>query len=226
MRGKILEIACFNLQSAIIAQQAGADRIELCEDYVAGGITPSREMILQAKKAVQIPLHVIIRPRAGDFYYTAQEVEQMKKDIAFCKTHHINGVVLGCLTSEKKVDLKLCKELLNLSRPMTVTFHRAIDICENILEEVEHLVEMGFDRVLTSGGKKTALEGKDNLRKLSEKFEGKIILLAGGGIRSTNISEILRAANCSEYHSAAFVGSSTVCDATEIKNLKKSFNSI
>lgn len=220
MSEKILEIACFNLESAIVAEEAGADRIELCDDYNSGGVTPSYERILLTKKAIRIPLHVIIRPRGGDFIYSPEEIGQMKRDILFCKTHNVNGVVFGCLTSEKKVDLNICRDLLTLSRPMKVTFHRAIDVCESLNSGVERLVDIGFDRVLTSGGENSSWEGKNALKALFEKFNDKIIVLPGGGIRSTNISEIIKTTNCSEYHSAALLGNSALCDANEIKSMQ------
>src|SRR6478672_10939373 len=159
----LLEIACFNIESCLLAQQAGADRIEFCADYSVGGITPTHTDILKAKRLLQIPLHVIIRPRGGNFVYTNEEIETIKNDILFCKENRINGVVFGVLTSENKIDRLLNEKLVELAGPMSTTFHRAIDECTDIEEAVSDLIDLGFTRVLTSGGKQNALAGINSL---------------------------------------------------------------
>lgn len=221
---KILEIACFNLESVFIAQTSGADRIELCTNYPLGGITPSEELMLEVRNSAKIPVFVIIRPRGGNFVYSRQEIEEMKKSILFCKQHNMDGLVFGCLTKENKIDEHLCHELISLSNPLPVTFHRAIDTCLDPSEEIQKLVKHGFKRVLTSGGQNTAYEGKKNLRKLNSDHRNKITIMPGGGIRSENISEIMNESQCDEYHSAALINDSVVCDANEIKKMKTILN--
>lgn len=142
----ILEIACFNLESCLLAQQSGADRIEFCADYSVGGVTPNYHDILKAREILQIPLHVIIRPRGGDFNYSQSEIDVMKKDIEFCKANKINGVVFGVLTNDKKINKTINKELVDLAGNMSTTFHRAIDECADIKEAMNDLTSLGFKK--------------------------------------------------------------------------------
>ena len=217
----VLEIACFNVQSGLIAQEAGADRIEFCADYKAGGITPTTNDILEARKLLHIPLHVIIRPRGGNFIYDAEELELMKRDILLCKEHNIDGVVLGVLNSNNTIDVKTNKELVELAKPMSVTFHRAIDACSDIEKAFSEIIELGFNKVLTSGGKQTALEGIEVLKKCQQKFGEKISIMPGGGIRSNNLELIKNETRCYEFHSAALMDSTGITDTIEIKHIKE-----
>ena len=217
----VLEIACFNVQSCLIAQQAGADRIEFCADYKAGGITPTVNDILETRKLVRIPLHVIIRPRGGNFVYDNKEIEMMKRDVIFCKKHQIDSVVLGILNSNNTIDLKANKELIELAKPMSVTFHRAVDACSDIEKAMEEIIELGFNKVLTSGGKQNALEGIEVLKKLQKIFGEKISIMPGGGIRSNNLELIKNETRCYEFHSAALMDSTGITDTIEIKHIKE-----
>lgn len=217
---KKLEIACFNLESAILAERAGADRIELCDNYKAGGITPSHESIKKAAREIKIPVHVIIRPRGGDFVYSTNELEQMKKDVAFCKTQHIQGIVFGCLTIQNEIDLHVCKELIDLAKPMSLTFHRAIDYCGDIDSQLEIISTLGVNRVLTSGTKDSAIEGITIINQLQTKFRNDIIVMPGGGIRSTNLERLLKQTHSTEVHSAAITDNSYICNEEEIKKMK------
>lgn len=223
---KCLEIACFNLESAQLAQSAGADRIELCENYAEGGVTPSEELICEIRKHVNIPVHVIIRPRGGSFYYSELERYEMKNSILLCKQHNIHGVVIGCLLPDNTIDVKACKEFIELAGPMKVTFHRAIDVCKDIKTEIQKLIDLGIERVLTSAGKESAQAGKDILSNLQADFGDKIIILPGGGIRSSNLGELATITNCNEYHSAAILKNTQVCDELEIKTMKRILNSL
>lgn len=215
-----LEIACFNLESCLAAQNAGADRIEFCADYSLGGITPNHHDILKAKALLHIPLHVIIRPRGGDFNYSQSEIELMKKDIVFCKTNNIDGVVFGVLTDDKKINNPINKELVGLAGNMSTTFHRAIDECVDIQEAMNNIISLGFTRVLTSGGKSNAIEGIEVLEDCQRKFGDQIIIIPGGGIRHCNLQELIRATNCKEYHSAAVTYKNEEIDIEEVKQLK------
>jgi copper homeostasis protein len=216
----VLEIACFNVQSCELAQEAGADRIEFCDNYSLGGITPSQTDIFEVKKLLQIPLHVIIRPRGGNFVYDTEEIEMMKHDILFCKEHNINGVVFGVLNPDNTIDVKANKELVELAKPMSVTFHRAIDECVDIKKALGEIIGLGFNMVLTSGGKQNALEGIETLKNCQEKFGEKITIIPGGGIRSNNIGLIAKETGCIQFHSAALTNSSDIADANEIKYLQ------
>jgi len=150
----LLEIACFNFASCEIAQKAGAHRIEFCADYRSGGITPSEKDITQIKKSIHIPVHVIIRPRGGDFIYSTEEINKMKESILLCKQHGIDGVVFGVLNSDRTINLQVCIELLELAKPMKSVFHRAIDQVNDIENEIEKLISLKFESVLTSGRKR------------------------------------------------------------------------
>lgn len=215
-----LEIACFNLESCLLAQQSGADRIEFCADYSVGGVTPNHHDILKAREILHTPLHVIIRPRGGIFNYNQSEIDIMKKDIEFCKTNYINGVVFGVLTNDKKINKTINKELVELAGSMSTTFHRAIDECDDIDEAMNDLISLGFNRVLTSGGKSNALEGFKVLKDCQNSFGDKIIIIPGGGIRHNNIKELIQETNCKEYHSAAILNKIEQVDLEEVKQLK------
>lgn len=216
---KILEIACFNIQSAVIAEKNGADRIELCENYSEGGVTPSFEIIKEVRKKIKIPLHVIIRPRAGDFIYTASELQTMKEQILFCREHNINGVVFGILKEDNTVNVEANKSLKQLAGPLSVTFHRAIDQCAKINEEFQKLIDIGIDRVLTSGGQSSAPAGINVLADLQKQFGTQIRIMPGGGIRSANLSQLMES-NCFEFHSAATTGTDIITDSLEVQTMR------
>lgn len=215
-----LEIACFNVQSCTLAQEAGADRIEFCDNYNLGGTTPTEADIIEARKLLHIPLHIIIRPRGGDFVYNDDELEMMKDDIVFCKEQRIDGVVFGVLNSDNTINLNVNEELVELAKPMSVTFHRAIDECNHLENAFQEIIKLGFNKVLTSGGKQNALEGIETLKNYQEKYGEKITIIPGGGIRSNNIELIAKETNCKQFHSAALKGDSGIVNPIEIKNLK------
>ena len=221
LSNKLLEIACFNVESCLLAQEAEADRIEFCADYSVGGITPNHKDISKVKELLHIPLHVIIRPRGGNFNYNEQEIETIKKDIEFCKQHHISGVVFGILTNDKKIDKHINKELVELAGSMSTTFHRAIDECTDMNEALKDIISLGFKRVLTSGGKSNALNGIEVLKYLQEVYHEKIIIIPGGGIRSNNIELISKETGCNEFHSAALINNKELTNNEEIKLLKE-----
>jgi copper homeostasis protein len=161
----VLEVACFDVESCFIAQQAGADRIEFCSNYNSGGVTPLWDDILKVRDGLKIPLHVIIRPREGNFVYSVEEIDMMKRDIFFCKEHKIDGLVFGILNPDNTVNIETTKELVELAKPMSLTFHRAIDACADIEKALEDIIELGFNRVLTSGGQQSAPEGIELLKE-------------------------------------------------------------
>lgn len=217
----LFEIACFNLQSCLIAQKAGAHRIELCENYSFGGISPSENLIIEVRKNLQIDLFVMIRPREGNFVYSEKEFEQMKSKIQFSKQHNCNGVVFGILTGENTVDKKRCKELVELAKPMPCTFHRAFDEIQDSEKALEEIIECGFSRLLTSGKQKTAIQGIELIKTLITKAKDRIIIMPGGGIRSSNISELVFHTQAKEFHSAATLNEMEMVNENEIKNILK-----
>jgi copper homeostasis protein len=217
----LLEIACFNLESCLIAQEEGADRIELCENYKEGGVTPSEQVITEVRSKLKIPVHVIIRPRGGNFLYSLPEIETMKNSILFCKEQGIHGVVFGILNEDKTVNVAICEELVKLAKPMSVTFHRAVDECDDLRIEIEKLITLGVNRVLTSGGMPNAERGMDVIKNLQGHFQNKIIIMPGGGIRSAIISEIAKVTGAKEFHSSALLNNSFVADKNEIRLMKR-----
>jgi copper homeostasis protein len=192
-----------SVESAIIAQVAGADRVELCANLAEGGTTPSLGIITATRQSIYIPLHVIIRPRSGDFHYTFIEFEVMKSDIQAVKQAGADGVVLGILMSDGTIDVERTKVLVDLARPMSVTFHRAFDMASEPTQALEDVIKTGADRLLTSGQQKTAFEGKELIAKLVEKSRERIIIMPGAGINETNINELINATHANEFHMSA-----------------------
>lgn len=198
------EVCANGIESCLAAQAAGANRVELCASIPEGGTTPSYGEILTARKLLNSTrLHVIIRPRGGDFLYTALEVERMTADIDICKKLGVDGVVFGCLTKAGTIDIPTNRALLEHAQGMSVTFHRAFDQCRNPFDALEQLVSLGFDRILTSGQQATAEKGIDLLRQLQQKAQGRITILAGCGVNETNISYIAENTQINEFHFSA-----------------------
>lgn len=224
MKKRILEIACFDFESAIRAQEAGADRIEFCKDYLVGGISPDINEIVLLRKNVSIPLHIIVRPRSGNFLYSKKEFSDMCTFAEACIDAGADGLVLGFLNSEDQIEKKQAKEFLNLCKDVPLTFHRAIDVCLDLSEAIKTLIDLGYSSVLTSGGARTALIGLSQLKSLQNEFGKLITLIPGGGIRSNNISEIMKS-ECAVYHSAAIARDGKTADVEEIKKLKTSIES-
>jgi copper homeostasis protein len=198
----ILEICASNYQSAINAQEAGAQRIELCSELAIGGITPSYGLIKQTVKALSIPVFVLIRPRSGNFTYTDSEFEIMKRNIQLCKDLGCSGIVSGVLNEDNTIDVKRTQELIEITKPLPFTFHRAFDWTPNPSEAIKQLITIGADRVLTSGQESSAEQGLSLLSSLKAQVEDKIIILPGGGINSDNIIHF-KINGFSEAHASA-----------------------
>ena len=218
---KKLEIACFNLESALIAQENGADRIELCSRIKVGGTTPTVVIIENAKQNVSVDLYVMIRPRGGNFVYSDEEFQLMKQDILKIKTIGVTGFVFGILTNNNTIDIEKNKELIDLAEPIPCTFHRAFDAVENYNKALENVIECGFSTVLTSGTFSNVMEGKNVLRELVIQAKDRITIMPGGGLRSTNISELDELVNANFYHSSAIIDGSEIANSEEIIQLKK-----
>ena len=198
-----LETIAFNIESCKTAQAAGANRIELCDNPGEGGTTPSYGFIKAARKVLTIDLFPIIRPRGGDFLYSDDEFEIMKMDIQVCKNIGCDGVVFGILNGDATIDKERCKILVQLAYPMSVTFHRAFDRVIDPSQALEDVIECGFERILTSGFHPTAIEGIDNLKKLIQIADNRIIIMPGSGIRASNIGELAQTTAAVEFHSSA-----------------------
>lgn len=186
---KKVEIACSNITSVIHANKGGASRIELFENLPEGGCTPSYGMIKKAKEISQVPIYVMIRPRGGNFRYSQNELEIMQEDIALCRQLDVDGIVFGVLDENNEVDINRCHELLSKWNYKAATFHRAFDVTKDLEKSINTLIELGFERVLTSGGRHTAIEGVDNILDLYRKYKDKISLMAGSGITAENANK-------------------------------------
>jgi len=218
-----LEIACFNLESSLIAAQSGADRIEFCADYASGGITPSIEDFKKLKAFTSIPVYIMIRPRSGDFVYSESEIETMKTCIADFKKAGADGFVFGLLNTDNTL-AETNQELVKLAGDAPCTFHRAFDKTPDLFNSLEQLIDWGFKTVLTSGGSTSALAGIAQLGKLLEQAHGRIQILPGGGIRSTNIAELADKIPAVFFHSSGIIDGSEIASATEILELKAGMN--
>lgn len=195
------EICCNSFCSAVNAQKGGADRIELCANLEVGGVTPSEEDIRRAVNDLNIRTHVLIRPRGGDFCYSASELDVIEKDILMCKKLGVHAVVLGFLTVEGKIDVALTKRMVRLAAPMDVTFHRAFDeICQNPADALEAVIESGCTRLLTSGCKCTAIQGAETIARLVMQARGRITILAGSGLTPSNVAQLITETGVDEVH--------------------------
>jgi|APLak6261690433_1056193.scaffolds.fasta_scaffold05496_2 copper homeostasis protein len=215
-----LEIACFNLESALIAQENGADRVELCADMDVGGTTPDFKTVLQAREKLTVDLYVMIRPRGGNFVYTDAEFQQMQADIAALKQFNVDGFVFGILNEDKTINVEQNKVLVDLAKPFSCTFHRAFDEVENAFEALEEVIGCGFKTILTSGQKPNVSEGMHRLAELVSKADNRIVIMPGGGLRSTNIEVIQQNTKAVFYHSSAITDGSKTANAIEILTLK------
>ena len=198
-----LEVIGFNIESCTIAQNAGAFRIELCDNEAEGGTTPSLGFIKAARAILSIKLYPIIRPRGGDFLYSNAEFEMMKTDIECCKNEDCDGIVIGILNRDGSVDKQRCQQLVELAYPMGVTFHRAFDRTNDSAKALEDIVEIGCERILTSGQAPTALAGTSLIKVLIQQANDRIVIMPGSGIRSNNIKEIAETTGAKEFHTSA-----------------------
>ncbi len=202
----MIKEACIeNFTQALAAQQAGADRVELCENLAVGGTTPSYGTIKACMEKLEIPPFVMIRPRGGDFTYSAEELEIMQEDIDRCKELGVPAVVFGLLTADGEIDVANTRMLVERARPMQVTFHKAFDELANPLAGIDTLVELGVDRLLTSGTKATAKEGTEILNQLIERANGKLTIVAAGKVTHDNLADLSQAIQTTEFHGKAIV---------------------
>lgn len=221
----MLEIACFNDPSAILAAKSGVGRIELCADYAAGGITPSLSTLHTIRDALQksnlkIRINVMIRPRGGHFTCSVAEFSQMKSNVELFKASNAaDGFVLGILTADKKIDQERNSELVEAANPLPCTFHRALDDVEDLDAAVETIIDCGFTSILTSGGRRSAMGGRERIKELQEKYGERISFILGGGVRSTNVLNLKNETGVQWVHSAAITGSDEEVDEQEVRKM-------
>lgn len=205
MSASILEVAANSVASAFAAEAGGAARVELCSALEVGGLTPSHATIAIARERLGIPVHVLIRPRAGDFVFDDLECEVMQRDIETCKALDCAGVVLGVLDADGEVDVSRCRALMDAARGLSVTFHRAFDFARDPERALETVIALGCDRLLTSGQAAHALAGAETIHKLIERARGRIAIMPGGGIDAHNIAAVAQATGAREFHASAKV---------------------
>jgi len=217
----LIEVCVDSVASAIAAERGGAARVELCSDLLEGGITPSAGLIATVRAKISIGLHPIIRPRPGDFCYSEQEIEIIRRDIEIAKDLGADGVVVGILDPEGNVDVQRTRELVEVARPLSVTFHRAFDMSSNLLSALESVCQTGADRILTSGGEQTCFEGIDAIASLVKSAQGRVAIMAGGGIGPKDAPVIVERTGVHEIH----VGlSSSVPSSMRYRNPKVSIS--
>ncbi len=221
----VLEVIGFNIESCLLAQQAGAHRVELCDGPGEGGTTPSYGFIKAARKVLHIDLYPIIRPRGGDFLYSEDEFEIMKTDIMACRQLGCNGVVTGMLRADGSVDKERCSQLVEIAFPMEVTFHRAFDRTNDPFAALEDIIAIGCERILTSGQKPNAMEGAGLIASLVEKADERIVIMPGSGVRSDNISELSAITKAHEFHTSARININSRMNFTQ-EGLKEKLQSV
>ncbi len=219
-----LEIACFNLNSAVIAQENGADRVELCAEMEVGGTTPDFEITKQVRNLISIDLNVMIRPRGGNFVYSDAEFQQMKNEIIQFKELGVNGFIFGILTENNSINTIQNAELVNLAKPIPCTFHRAFDEVSDAFQSLEEIIECGFRTILTSGQKPNVMEGVNQLAELVTKANNRITIMPGGGLRASNIAFIQEKTKATFYHSSAITDGSETANSEEVTQLKSKLN--
>lgn len=198
-----VEVVVYNIESALKAQEGGADRIELCNNPSEGGTTPSFATIEAIRQNVSLDLYVMIRPRGGDFLYSNYEFHSMKRDISQCQKLSVDGIVFGILNPDGTLDKKRCKELIDKARPLKVTCHRAFDMTRDPFEALEDCIEVGFNRILTAGQQATASYGAELIGQLIKKAKGRIAIMPGSGVNEETVEDIIRESGAKEIHFSA-----------------------
>jgi copper homeostasis protein len=218
MRPYLLEVCAYNVASCIIAEQVGAGRIELCTDASVGGTTPSIDTIKEVKEKVNIPVYAMVRPRGGDFFYNDEEIATIKRDIATCWSLGCEGIATGVATADGRIDTELLKRIVDWAYPMRVTCHRVFDRTPDPFRALEDIIGCGCERILTSGQQNTAVEATGLIAQLIEVAAGRIIIMPGSGVRSSNIKELALTTHAREFHSSARIAGSEMAEEQELRN--------
>lgn len=200
----LLEICCYSAKDVQLAAEGGAQRVELCNGYEVGGTTPSPGNLILAKSLCKIPVYVMIRPRGGNFFYTKTEKKVMLKDIEMALLNKADGIVFGALNKDGSIDQEFCKQALALCGKTPTTFHRAIDICENVKDAIDFLIKIGMENILTSGGQTKAIQGIEQLKMMQSYANNKIHIMAGSGLNAENILSFARI-GLRHFHSSASI---------------------
>jgi copper homeostasis protein len=196
----LLEVCVDSVESAMAAELGGALRVELCDNLLEGGTTPSAGAVAVTRDRIAVKLHVMIRPRGGDFLYSQLELDVMRRDIVAAKQYGADGVVFGVLTEDGSVDVEHTRELVEIARPLSVTFHRAFDVTRDPFDALEQLVRLGVDRILTSGQESSVVEGLDVLAELVRRSGDRVVVMPGGGVTERNIAKVVAATGAREIH--------------------------
>lgn len=218
-----MEVCANGLASALAAQQGGATRVELCDNLSEGGTTPSYAQIKLAKEQLTVQIYPIIRPRGGDFLFSELEFNLMMEDVKICKSLGCDGIVIGILNADGDVDVKRCSILIDLAKPMKVSFHRAFDMSKDLDKSLEDIISLGCERILTSGGEVSAIQGAEKIKHLIKLAQGRIVLMPGAGIRENNVAEIIQKTGALEFHATA---KRQVRSEMKFKNLSLSMGTI
>lgn len=200
---RFVECCCTSPEEVMEAVAGGARRIELCEDLLCGGVTPSRKLLEEVLSFCPVPVNVLVRPRGGDFVYSAEEEVQMSAAIRMCNDMKVNGVVIGALLRDGNVDMALMRRLIAAAGPLGVTFHRAFDEAADPLKALDDIISLGCDRLLSSGQQPSAYEGRELLARLVVRAQRRIVIMPGGGVRPSNIADLEKVTHAPEYHGSA-----------------------
>ena len=221
-----IESCCNEATSAAQAKSAGAVRIELCQDLAHDGLTPSKQDITMCVQQLHLQTYVLIRPRSGDFVYNAEEIATIEHDIMLCKSIGVSGIVVGFLKTDRSVDAVLTRHIVQLAKPMSVTFHRAFDCCNHWASALETIIDCGCDRLLTSGCRNTAWEGRDTLRELVQVAQDRICIMAGSGITAANARQVAEYTNVKALHASCKVTLPDGCIRTSADEVRSLFKAL
>jgi copper homeostasis protein len=200
----LLEIVACTVEDCIAAESGGADRIELCSAIATGGLTPSLGTLIEAKKRVRIPIAAMVRPRVGGFCYSEEDFAVMRRDATLLVEHGADGIVFGILHADESVDTQRCGKMVEIAGDRQTVFHRAFDVAADPGRALDELIDLGVTRVLTSGQKETAYEGRALIERLIHQAAGRIEVLPGGGVRAHNVGKLVEATGCTQVHMTAF----------------------
>ena len=196
-----LEVSVETLEAALAAERGGANRIELCGNLSVGGVTPDAALLRAVRAQIRIPIFSMVRPRAGDFVYSSTEFSDMRNSITDAKESRMDGIIVGVLTKDHRVNVERTRELVELARPLPVTYHRAFDEAADLRQALEDVIQSGAKKILTSGGAQSALEGAAMLAELIETAGERIVIVPGAGISATNIEQVAQQTGAREFHS-------------------------